>query len=130
MVIKNLRLKHGWSQEQLANITGLSTRTIQRIEKDDEASLESLKALAHAFEMDIQTLHETLTHKGKEMQDVQNVPLKGSIVVFICVNVILFAINMLTNPHHIWFIYPLLGWGLVLLIKHYKRKNALDSNAS
>ena len=122
MVIKNLRLKHGWSQEQLANITGLSTRTIQRIEKDDEASLESLKALAHAFEMDIQTLHETLTHKGKEMQDVQNVPLKGSIVVFICVNVILFAINMLTNPHHLWFIYPLFGWGWYCLLNTINTK--------
>lgn len=130
MIIKNLRLKHGWSQEQLADITGLSTRTIQRIEKEDEASLESLKALAHAFEMDIQTLQETLTHKEKEMQDVQKAPLKGSMVVFICVNVILFFVNMLTNPHHLWFIYPLLGWGLILLIKHYKRKNNCECKVS
>ncbi len=37
MVIKNLRLKNGWSQEKLAELSNLSLRTIQRIEKDDSA---------------------------------------------------------------------------------------------
>ena len=49
MIIKNLRLENGWSQEKLANLTTLSTRTIQRIEKDDNASLESLNLLEIAF---------------------------------------------------------------------------------
>ena len=33
MAIKELRLEKGWSQEQLAELSNLSTRTIQRIEK-------------------------------------------------------------------------------------------------
>ena len=47
--IKYLRLQHGWSQEQLASITGISARTVQRIEKTGDCSLESQMALASAF---------------------------------------------------------------------------------
>lgn len=50
-LIKNLRIKHGWSQDQLASISGLSLRTIQRIENEGTCSLESKKALAAAFEV-------------------------------------------------------------------------------
>jgi len=46
-----LRKEKGWSQEQLAAISGLSGRTIQRIEKDGACSLESKMALAAALEI-------------------------------------------------------------------------------
>lgn len=36
--IRPLRLEKGWSQEQLATIAGLSTRTVQRIENGEQAS--------------------------------------------------------------------------------------------
>ncbi|WP_286234054.1 helix-turn-helix domain-containing protein [Thalassotalea sediminis] len=48
-IIKNLRSQHGWTQEQLATISGVSSRTIQRIEKTGECSLESKMAIAAAF---------------------------------------------------------------------------------
>lgn len=47
--VKFMRLQHGWSQQQLAAITDISVRTIQRIEKQGECSLESKMALASAF---------------------------------------------------------------------------------
>lgn len=49
--IKQLRADNGWSQEQLAEISGLSYRTIQRIEKDGSCSSESHRALASAFSL-------------------------------------------------------------------------------
>lgn len=52
-LIKTLRHERAWSQEQLAAISGLSLRTIQRIENDGSCSLESIKALAATFEIDI-----------------------------------------------------------------------------
>lgn len=58
MVIKNLRLENNWSQEHLANLASLSTRTIQRIEKDDTGSLDSLKVLAKVFEISIEELQK------------------------------------------------------------------------
>ena len=33
MLVQKLRLQRGWSQEQLAVVSGLSVRTIQRIER-------------------------------------------------------------------------------------------------
>lgn len=60
MIVRRLREKRNWSQEQLATISGLSTRTIQRIESGNKASLESLKALASVFEIDISKLQEEI----------------------------------------------------------------------
>lgn len=60
MIVRRLREKRSWSQEQLATMSGLSTRTIQRIESGNKASLESLKALASVFEIDISKLQEEI----------------------------------------------------------------------
>ena len=46
MNIQKLRLQRGWSQQQLAELSGLSSRTIQRIENWLSVSVESLKSLA------------------------------------------------------------------------------------
>jgi transcriptional regulator with XRE-family HTH domain len=58
MLVQKLRVQRGWSQEQLAELTGLSTRTIQRIERGQKASAESLKAIAAVFEVDLSALRE------------------------------------------------------------------------
>jgi len=36
-------------------------------------------------------------------------------IVFAFVNVILMVVNLTMTPQNIWFIWPLLGWGLGLL---------------
>lgn len=51
-IVKKFRAERSWSQDQLASVTGLSLRTVQRIEKSGSCSLESKKALAAAFEID------------------------------------------------------------------------------
>lgn len=51
-----LRKKRSWSQEELATASGLNLRTIQRIESDGVASLQSRKALAAAFDVDVDEL--------------------------------------------------------------------------
>ena len=48
-ILKQLRAQHGWTQEQLATISGVSSRTIQRIEQTGDCSLESKMAIAAAF---------------------------------------------------------------------------------
>ncbi len=71
MVIRNLRTKRGWSQEQLAEVSGVSTRTIQRIENGGKASLESLKCLAAVFETPIPDLQkdDDMTHTNDGPND-------------------------------------------------------------
>jgi len=50
--VRELRTQKAWTQQQLAEICGLSMRTIQRVEVNGIASLETSKALAAAFEID------------------------------------------------------------------------------
>jgi transcriptional regulator with XRE-family HTH domain len=47
--IQKLRAIKCWSQDELATACGLSVRTIQRVEKNGTASLETTKALASVF---------------------------------------------------------------------------------
>lgn len=47
--IQKLRAIKCWSQDELAAASGLSARTIQRVEKNGTASLETTKALASVF---------------------------------------------------------------------------------
>ena len=42
MIVKKLRDRRGWTQEQLAECCGLNVRTIQRVESGNKASLETL----------------------------------------------------------------------------------------
>ncbi|MDZ7868234.1 MAG: helix-turn-helix transcriptional regulator [Rheinheimera sp.] len=48
-LIKQLRNERGWTQQQLADICAVSLRTVQRVEMQGVASLETCKALAAAF---------------------------------------------------------------------------------
>lgn len=48
-----MRKAKAWSQDELATASGLNLRTIQRIEKEATASLQSMKALASAFDVNI-----------------------------------------------------------------------------
>ncbi|MFL6658371.1 MAG: helix-turn-helix domain-containing protein [Massilia sp.] len=58
MILKQLRLSRNFSQEQLAQMSGLNVRTIQRIESGHKASVESLKCLAAVLEVNISTLEQ------------------------------------------------------------------------
>jgi transcriptional regulator with XRE-family HTH domain len=55
-VVLKARKQKSWSQEELAIASGLNLRTIQRIEGEASASLESKKALASALDLDIRDL--------------------------------------------------------------------------
>lgn len=54
--LRDLRLARQWSQEQLASLSGLNLRTIQRLESGARASTESLRALAAVFEVPAESL--------------------------------------------------------------------------
>lgn len=65
--IKLFREVRQWSQEQLAEISGLNVRTIQRVEQGLSASLDTRRALASAFEFeDIDALNKPFTIPSEE----------------------------------------------------------------
>lgn len=55
-LVITLRNRRSWSQEELATAAGLNLRTIQRIESNGAASLQSRKALASAFDVEVNEL--------------------------------------------------------------------------
>jgi hypothetical protein len=38
------------------------------------------------------------------------------LAVFVAVNALLVAINLMTSPEHLWFQWPLIGWGLGIFL--------------
>ncbi|HEY7673054.1 MAG TPA: helix-turn-helix transcriptional regulator [Gammaproteobacteria bacterium] len=63
--VRQLRRERAMSQEELAGATGLSLRTIQRIETDGVTSLESKKALACVFQVELETLDDTREERAR-----------------------------------------------------------------
>lgn len=54
--LRELRLARQWSQDQLAALSGLNLRTIQRLESGAKISSESLRALAAVLEVPVESL--------------------------------------------------------------------------
>ena len=79
MNIQQRRLEKGWSQEELARHSGLSTRTIQRIESGQKAGLESLKCLAAVFETSISTLMQEQTMTDQQQTEQTRQPMINKI---------------------------------------------------
>ena len=127
MLIQKLRLQHGWSQEQLAELSGLSPRTIQRLEKGQTASTESLKALAAVFEVDFSRLKEpdmttalnpdVRTDEALALAHVRKVKsFYVHLAQYIVIVGGLAILNLLTAPTYPWVIWVALGWGSGVLI--------------
>ncbi|WP_019606604.1 helix-turn-helix domain-containing protein [Teredinibacter turnerae] len=75
MILKKLRENKQLSQEQLAAMSGLSVRTIQRIEGGSRASLESLKSLASVLETNVSTLQQEIVVIDKTTDKWKRLPL-------------------------------------------------------
>ena len=122
MLVRKLRLDRGWSQETLAEISGLSVRTVQRIERGGNASLDSLGALAAAFEVDIAGLsRETSMYKQKEVSEQEREALEyvrdikgfySHLVVYLVSVTAMVVSSFFFESSHPWYIWPILGWGI------------------
>ena len=75
MILKQLRISRHLSQEQLAQMSGLNVRTIQRIESGHNASLESLKCLSSALEVDVDTLNQEEIILDKSSNSWKTLPI-------------------------------------------------------
>ena len=67
--VKSLRLTRHWSQEQLAQLSNLNVRTIQRIEKGEGAGLETLKSLASVFEISVDDLKAVIERDNQSRSE-------------------------------------------------------------
>lgn len=142
MMIRKLRLQRAWSQEQLAEFSGLSIRTVQRVEQGQAASLETLKSLAAVFEVSVThlqlTLEPTMTDatlttppnfNGTIPTAQAQLPLDEQQALFQVKKIrgfyrhalryalivsLLVVVNYLISPHYWWVLWTMAGWGIGL----------------
>jgi transcriptional regulator with XRE-family HTH domain len=132
-----------WSQQHLADASAVSLRTIQRVENNGSGSLETIKALASCFELDVDMLFEpkieviNKNQKSKAKTKPQIVALCSFIlallssVLFIvptsmASNITINAENIKTNSHEGYSIYT--NNVVIFLPKGMPHKVLIDSN--
>ena len=54
--------------------------------------------------------------KNKRDQAKAKVEFRIHVFTFIAVIVLLAIINLLTSPEYLWFIWPMLGWGIGIVV--------------
>jgi len=128
VIVRKLRLQRGWSQDQLAELTGLSVRSIQRFERGEMPGLESRKALAAVYEVDFETfsggdaMHGNNAHISQRETDalehVRDIKaFYSQLATYLVVIPGLFLINALTGSGYWWAAWPALGWGIGLCLQ-------------
>jgi XRE family transcriptional regulator, regulator of sulfur utilization len=123
MIVRKLRLKKGWSQSQLAEMAGVTTRTIQRIEQGHRPSLETCKALASVFEVELSlflTEDEQMQNETELKMDEQSALLYAKrmkefyeflITYFVMAAVFLFVFH---GEPVVYLVFAGLGVGLIV----------------
>ena len=111
---RSRRLARAWSQEQLAELSGLSVRTVQRIENGDQPSLETLSALAAVFEVSVADLSGSDAH-GDNALDQRIAEAKSnlaeesrfyrSVITAVVVCALLLVLNHFTVPASAWSLW-------------------------
>jgi transcriptional regulator with XRE-family HTH domain len=74
MSFRALRERKRLSQERLAEMSGLSLRTIQRVDAGHRVSYATLRALAATFEMDVDLLERELYAMNTSTDDFVEIP--------------------------------------------------------
>ena len=112
--LKQLREQRAWSQEHLAALTGLSVRTIQRLETTGAAAHESRLALAAAFGLDPADLAPSPTTSAPEPP---HAPARHRTLVLLAVAGGLLALDLWHHHAVTWSKWPFIGISLVLIIR-------------
>jgi len=103
-LISELRKSKGWTQDHLAEESGLSIRTIQRLEAGDDASLDTLRLVAEALNVSINELFETV-EDPKKQKEITHFTQEQTI-----------QINQRQADEHLFRIIKLLYFVLMLVI--------------
>lgn len=98
-ILVKLRKDRGWSQGKLSAISGVSERTIQRLENNGSCSLETKMALASAFEISPAELSEVEQNQKTTVE--MKMDWSGAIGLFV-LGLACPLIVLLTATNGIW----------------------------
>ena len=122
--IAELRRAKGWTQERLAQESGITVRTIQRLEAGNDASLESISLVAKALDVQVgelfqsvQTPHfsqavEGIESRTRAEQERRNSITHGIMMIFNALGIVVtFGTVILGTAGglgwYIWLLIPL-----------------------
>lgn len=94
--IKRWREERYWSQEHLAGLAGIGLRTIQRVENGEPASLDSLKALAAAFNVDVISLAVDQEAEAEAVMKRQNAKTNAALRLSFWIHLASYAMGIVT----------------------------------
>jgi transcriptional regulator with XRE-family HTH domain len=118
-MVRELRIKHSYSQEKLAAIVGVNLRTIQRIETKGVASLDTRGALARALEVRPEDLDvpasAVLVTQSEPRPRLSFLVIAGALVV---VGTIILGVAVYSAPYGLITLPAVIG-ALVALIGFY-----------
>ena len=57
--LQSARIRNGWSQSLVCKLTGISQRTLSRIENGASASKNTIKKLCNLYKIDMESLYES-----------------------------------------------------------------------
>ncbi len=135
MSVQKRRLEKGWSQEHLAQLSGLSLRTVQRIESGKNAGNDSLNALAAAFDIEIAVLREEQTMAANTATTKPSVTGSGTtstdntdeysqhkmaflmnLAAFFVIMPLLYWLNITLSPATQWVEVVAAAWGAAFVL--------------
>ena len=118
MIVRKLRLKRGWTQSELAEMAGVTSRTIQRIESGQIPSLETARALASVFEVELNLIRPEDTDM-KELPPETELKVDEQAALLYAkrmkefyeglVSYVIVAAVFLVFSHGEWIVYLVLG---------------------
>lgn len=121
-----LRLARAWSQEQLAEMAGLSTRTIQRIENGERPGRETLSALAAVFEVSVAelagsavaeeyALDQNITAARERIAAESRFYRAALAAAVVCT--LLYLLNHFTSPTSHWSLWVAAIWFALIALR-------------
>lgn len=115
--IKRWREERHWSQEHLAELAGIGLRTVQRIENGEQASRESLTALAAAFNVEAIALVIDPEIEASGIVQRRNVKVRAGARLILWIHCAAFALGAivfaavgLAMANGSVMLWPLLWW--------------------
>lgn len=119
--IKRWREERHWSQEHLADSAGIGVRTVQRIEKGEPASRDSLMALAAAFNVDTMALVVDAQAEAETLVEQERAKVKAggrlSLLIHLAswvLGMIIFAAISIGSGYFV-MMWPALWWTVGLV---------------
>lgn len=100
--LKHHRELRAWTQSHLAEVSDISLRTIQRIEKSGVASQESVKSICAAYEINIEDLLASRAPEGNQTKSTAKYPSKFLIPAIVTMGM---AVSFKFDAHEVVWLW-------------------------